>query len=93
MQVYKSYFERNVNPTNLALFIDSYVRRTDLNMQRELDPLKRKESHTLRMPVINITGSLSPHMDDTVTLNGRLDPTNSSWMKVDLVCKCSLMCL
>jgi len=32
--------------------------------------------------VINITGSLSPHVDDTVTFNGRLDPTNSSWMKV-----------
>lgn len=82
MQVYKSYFERNVNPTNLALFIDSYVRRTDLNIQRELDPTKRKDSTTLKMPVINITGSLSPHVDDTVTFNGRLDPTNSSWMKV-----------
>lgn len=83
VQVYKSYFERNVNPTNLALFIDSYVRRTDLNIQRELDPSKRKDAHTLQMPVINITGSLSPHMDDTVTFNGRLDPTNSSWMKVN----------
>jgi hypothetical protein len=82
VQVYKSYFERNVNPTNLALFIDSYVRRTDLNIQRELDPTKRKDSTTLKMPVINITGSLSPHVDDTVTFNGRLDPTNSSWMKV-----------
>lgn len=82
VQVYKSYFERNVNPTNLALFIDSYVRRTDLNIQRELDPTKRKDSTTLKMPVMNITGSLSPHVDDTVTFNGRLDPTNSSWMKV-----------
>ncbi|XP_015834237.1 protein NDRG3 isoform X3 [Tribolium castaneum] len=82
VQVYKSYFERNVNPTNLALFIDSYVRRTDLNIQRELDPTKRKESTTLKMPVMNITGSLSPHVDDTVTFNGRLDPTNSSWMKI-----------
>lgn len=85
VQVYKSYFERNVNPTNLALFIDSYVRRNDLNIQRELDPTKRKESATLKMPVMNITGSLSPHVDDTVTFNGRLDPTNSSWMKVLLV--------
>lgn len=79
--MYKSYFERNVNPTNLALFIDSYVRRTDLNIHREMDPLKKKNC-TLSMPVINITGSMSPHMEDTVTFNGRLDPTNSSWMKV-----------
>ncbi|XP_017772216.1 PREDICTED: protein NDRG3 isoform X3 [Nicrophorus vespilloides] len=82
VQVYKSYFERNVNATNLALFIDSYVRRTDLNIQREMDLTKKKEGMTLGMPVINITGSYSPHMDDTVTLNGRLDPTNSSWMKI-----------
>ncbi|KAK4877342.1 hypothetical protein RN001_009848 [Aquatica leii] len=82
VQVYKSYFERNVNPTNLALFTDSYVRRSDLNIQRELDPNKRKEAHTLHMPVLNITGSRSPHVDDTITLNGRLDPTNSSWMKI-----------
>jgi hypothetical protein len=80
--VYKTYFERHVNPTNLALFIDSYIRRTDLNIVRELEPSRRKNSHTLNMPVMNITGALSPHVDDTVTLNGRLDPTNSTWMKV-----------
>lgn len=81
MQVYKSYFEKNVNPTNLALFIDSYVKRTDLNIHRDPDPTKKNAS-TLKVPVINITGALSPHADDTVTFNGRLDPTNSSWMKV-----------
>jgi hypothetical protein len=82
VQVYKTYFERHVNPTNLALFIDSYIRRTDLNIVREMEPSKRKNSHTLNMPVMNITGALSPHVEDTVTLNGRLDPTNSTWMKV-----------
>lgn len=80
--MYKSYFERNVNPTNLALFIDNYIRRTDLNIQRDAESGKTKESLTLTMPVLNITGALSPHIDDTVTLNGRLDPRNSSWMKV-----------
>ncbi|XP_076231636.1 misexpression suppressor of KSR 2 isoform X2 [Calliopsis andreniformis] len=82
VQVYKNYFEHRVNPTNLALFIDSYVRRTDLNITRELDPTRKKEGLTLGVPVMNITGALSPHVDDTVTLNGRLDPTNSSWMKI-----------
>uniref|UniRef100_A0A1B6CKS7 Protein NDRG3 n=1 Tax=Clastoptera arizonana TaxID=38151 RepID=A0A1B6CKS7_9HEMI len=74
VQVYRNYFERCINPSNLAMFIDSYVRRTDLNMTRT--------ALTLTMPVMNITGALSPHVDDTVTLNSRLDPTNSSWMKI-----------
>jgi pimeloyl-ACP methyl ester carboxylesterase len=34
VQMYKSYFERSINPVNLALFIDSYVKRTDMNIAR-----------------------------------------------------------
>lgn len=83
VQVYRNYFEKCVNPVNLALFIDSYVRRSDLNITRDMDTTRRRDSNvTLSMPIMNITGAYSPHVDDTVTLNGRLDPTNSSWMKV-----------
>uniref|UniRef100_A0A1B6LBZ6 Protein NDRG3 n=2 Tax=Graphocephala atropunctata TaxID=36148 RepID=A0A1B6LBZ6_9HEMI len=74
VQVYRTYFERFINPGNLAMFIDSYVRRQDLNMTRN--------GATLGMAVLNISGALSPHMEETVTLNSRLDPTNSSWMKI-----------
>ncbi|XP_075228821.1 misexpression suppressor of KSR 2 isoform X2 [Lycorma delicatula] len=83
VQVYRNYFERCIQPGNLAMFIDSYIRRTDLNMTRQSDAgNKIKDPTTLTMPVMNITGSLSPHVEDTVTLNSRLDPTNSSWMKI-----------
>ncbi|XP_065218601.1 protein NDRG3 isoform X2 [Planococcus citri] len=83
VQVYRNYFEKCVNPVNLALFIDSYVRRSDLNITRDMDTTRRRDSNaTLAMPIMNITGAYSPHVDDTVTLNGRLDPTNSSWMKI-----------
>ncbi|KAJ8736925.1 hypothetical protein PYW07_000196 [Mythimna separata] len=73
-QMYRMYFTRNVNPTNLSLFIDSYVRRCDLGIARDND--------TIKVPVLNITGALSPHVDDTVTFNGRLNPNNSTWMKI-----------
>lgn len=82
--MYKSHFERAVNPTNLAMFINSYIHRTDLHIARTPSGTPQQSSKTLKMPVINITGSLSPHADDTVTFNGRLDPTNSSWMKVSI---------
>lgn len=81
VEVYKEYFERHVQPMNLALFLDSYIRRSDLNIFRETEPAKKSEN-TIKMAVMNITGAFSPHVDDTVTLNGRLDPTNSTWMKV-----------
>ncbi|ODM91893.1 Protein NDRG3 [Orchesella cincta] len=80
--VYRNYFESNVNPQNLGMFIDSYIRRTDLAIERNLDPIRRKDARTLKMPVLNVTGAHSPHVDDTVTFNGRLDPVDSTWMKI-----------
>ena len=43
-----------------------------------------------------VSGANSPHLNDTVNMNGRLDPTTSSWMKVGsghcntpTFCKCT----
>lgn len=71
--VYKECFAQ-VNPINLSMFIESFLRRTDLAVSRD--------SNTIKVPVLNMTGSLSPHVGDTVTFNGRLDPTKTSWMNV-----------
>lgn len=72
--LYRAHFTRNVNPSNLAHYMDAYTRRQDLGIARD--------AATIRVPVLNITGAMSPHVDDTVTFNGRLNPNNSTWMKV-----------
>ncbi len=33
---------------------------------------------------MNLVGSLSPFIDDTVTLNGKLNPVHATWMKVQV---------
>ncbi|KFD70401.1 hypothetical protein M514_13786, partial [Trichuris suis] len=71
---YRQYFARLQNPRNLAAFIMSYLRRSDLNV--------RREGSTIECPVLQLVGSGSPHINDTVELNSRLDPTKSNWMKV-----------
>lgn len=80
--MYKAQFERAVNPTNLAMLINSYVGRTDLQIARTPSATSPQQSKTLRMPVMNVAGKLSPHASDAVTFNGRLDPANSTWMEV-----------
>jgi hypothetical protein len=66
-----------------------FLSRTDLAIIRqEFDDTKAGESRTIfktfnfRCPVMNVFGDTSPHDDDAVETNGRLNPANSSLLKV-----------
>jgi len=71
-----------VNPTNLSHLITSYVWRTDLGIQRgdEIRDPKVKPFN-FKCYVMNVMGDDSPHDDDVVETNGRLDPAQSSFVK------------
>ncbi|XP_054714465.1 protein NDRG3-like [Uloborus diversus] len=82
VQVYKQYFQTTVNPYNLSLIIESFVQRTDLGIMREMDPARKKTAKNFKCHVLLLAGDMSPHLEDSVTMNSRLDPTNSTWMKL-----------
>lgn len=82
VSVYMDYL-KTLNAVNVGHFISSYIKRTDLGISRELDPAKKRGVRNFRCPVMLIAGDDSPHLDETVEMNGRLDPSNSNWMKFD----------
>jgi len=65
---------------NLAMFIESYSKRTNIKIARPT--LGDKAANSIKCGVIIITGDHSPSVDDTVNLNSKLDPAKTTWMKI-----------
>ncbi|VDD86623.1 unnamed protein product [Enterobius vermicularis] len=78
---YRLHFQNLPNPQNLAYFIESYLQRTPLQFSRD-----GENGPKLKVPVLQIVGAGSPFVSDTVEVNSRLDPANSSWMKISDSC-------
>jgi len=78
LQVYKHYFTNNVNAINLAPLVEQYIWRSDIPLTRDV----ADTSNTLQVPVLNLVGIHSPHIEDSVTFNGRLTPTKTNWIKI-----------
>ncbi|XP_045192858.2 protein NDRG3-like isoform X3 [Mercenaria mercenaria] len=81
VMVYKDYV-KSINPQNLSLFIESYLKRTDLDMVRELDMMKKGTVRTIKCRAMMLVGDDSPHIDDVVDMNGRMDPEETDFLKI-----------
>ncbi len=46
-----------------------------------------------KVPVLNVVGSYSPFVEETVVLNGKLNPANTNWMKIQVKYKIKLFLL
>lgn len=77
IDVYRKHFTgKTLNGKNLSMLIDPFIRRTDLGLVRG------DKQKNFKCPVLLLTGAFSPHVEDSVTMNSRLNPADSSWMKL-----------
>jgi len=86
LQVYKDYFAHNVNSANLAGLVEQHIWRSEIPLSRDnystLGSLVK--GNMLQAPVLNLVGihAASAVIEGTVTFNGSLNPTKTSWIKI-----------
>lgn len=77
VELYKNHFTgKTINAYNLALFIDSFIRRSDLDISRTI------LNKNFQCPILLACGDQSPHLQDSVDMNSRINPANSTWLKL-----------
>jgi len=74
VNVYKHYFDKDVQAINLAKLVEQYIWRSDIALDRM--------GNTLEVPVLNLVGIESPFIEDTVITNGKLSAPKTNWMKI-----------
>lgn len=82
VSTYRHYFSQDLNARNLAKLTEQYIWRTYVDLNREHNVDQKGDTKTLKVPVLNLVGAFSPFVDETVDLNGKLNPVNTTWMKI-----------
>uniref|UniRef100_A0A8C0CY60 NDRG family member 2 n=1 Tax=Balaenoptera musculus TaxID=9771 RepID=A0A8C0CY60_BALMU len=75
IQKYRNIITHAPNLENIELYWNSYNNRRDLNFERGSDI-------TLKCPVMLVVGDQAPHEDAVVECNSKLDPTQTSFLKM-----------
>ncbi|XP_038597478.1 protein NDRG2 isoform X2 [Tachyglossus aculeatus] len=75
VQRYREAIVHAPNLDNMELYWNSYNNRRDLNFERGSDI-------TLKCPVMLVVGDQAPHEDAVVECNSKLDPTQTSFLKM-----------
>uniref|UniRef100_A0A3Q4BVM1 Uncharacterized protein n=1 Tax=Mola mola TaxID=94237 RepID=A0A3Q4BVM1_MOLML len=80
VQSYRQQINSTINQFNLQLFWNMYNSRRDLEMNRSGTVLNSK---TLKCPVMLVVGDNAPAEEGVVECNSKLDPTNTTFLKVN----------
>jgi len=82
ISMYRHYFSQDILSANLGRLVQQFNWRKAIDIDREHNLDQKGDTKTLKMPVLNLVGALSPFIDETVTLNGKMNPANTTWMKI-----------
>lgn len=82
IETYRQHMAQDINQYNLSLFLHAYDSRRDLEVYRPVQGAVGSSVKTITCPVMLVVGDTSPAVDAVVECNSRLDPTNTSLLKM-----------
>ncbi|XP_007428322.1 protein NDRG3 isoform X1 [Python bivittatus] len=82
IQTYRLHIAQDINQENLQLFVTSYNSRRDLDIERPILGMNEEAVKTLKCPVLLVVGDSSPAVEAVVECNSRLDPINTTLLKM-----------
>ncbi|XP_070601058.1 protein NDRG3 isoform X2 [Erythrolamprus reginae] len=82
IQTYRLHIAQDINQENLQLFVTSYNSRRDLDIERPVLGMNEEAPKTLKCPALLVVGDSSPAVEAVVECNSRLDPINTTLLKM-----------
>ncbi|CAH6776904.1 Ndrg3 [Phodopus roborovskii] len=82
IQTYRLHIAQDINQENLQLFLGSYNGRRDLEIERPILGQNDNRSKTLKCSTLLVVGDSSPAVEAVVECNSRLDPINTTLLKM-----------
>lgn len=83
VESHRRHLTNKMNCNNVALLLREYERRTEINVHRSLIPNDPEAAkHTLPCSTLLLVGDMSPFVEDVVELNSRLNPKNTTFLKM-----------
>ncbi|XP_072918178.1 protein NDRG3b isoform X4 [Hemitrygon akajei] len=82
IQTYRLHISQDINQENMYLFVNSYNSRRDLEIERPIVGVNETTVKTLQCPALLVVGDTSPAVEAVVECNSRLNPTNTTLLKM-----------
>uniref|UniRef100_A0A8C6W881 Protein NDRG2 n=1 Tax=Nannospalax galili TaxID=1026970 RepID=A0A8C6W881_NANGA len=82
IQTYRLHIAQDINQENLQLFLGSYNGRRDLEIERPILGQNDNRLKTLKCSTLLVVGDNSPAVEAVVECNSRLNPINTTLLKV-----------